>query len=447
MTKLRQKAGKRISNQQLIGDQGVAMARRRIGEMGFVFYESGQVEAGIDGLLELRDPDGTVRAQFLAAQIKAREKGAYTAETADGFEYLCRPDDFVYWSGANLPVIVVLARLEDDSVYWKAVERSIVDGTAADRRLIISKTEDRLDKEAVTAIAQLAVDRAAPGTFLPAPKVAERHDLNLLTVELPAAIHVAATELAGREKALDVLLDRTEAPPSAWVIRNGRIASFISLDAPPLAELVEPGTVETYAVEDFIEAGGSDAYGLVLELLYRTLEAQLGDYFIYESGASLFYFPPGDKIEYEIDYMSAIKRASCWAVRKYPGKDKCSGYVRHRAFEAKFVHLDGHWFLAVTPSWKFTRDGTRDDPVAAARISWLRRHENNQSVRGQFLMWQSCLTEDAAKYMDVTAPEHLRFGKLAPLSSERAVPDQFWIRRDETPPPTGGLEADEDGNE
>ena len=134
------------------------MARRRIVKMGFVFYETGQVEAGIDGLLELRDPDGTVRAQFLAAQIKARKKGAYTAETAEGFEYLCLPDDFLYWSGPNLPVIVVLARLEDNSVYWKAVECGIVDGTASDRRLLISKAEDRFDKRAAMAIALLAVD-------------------------------------------------------------------------------------------------------------------------------------------------------------------------------------------------------------------------------------------------------------------------------------------------
>ncbi len=67
MSKAKPKTGKTITTQQLIGDQGVAMARKLIGEMGYVFYETGQVEAGIDGLLELRDPDGTVRAQFLAA--------------------------------------------------------------------------------------------------------------------------------------------------------------------------------------------------------------------------------------------------------------------------------------------------------------------------------------------------------------------------------------------
>src|SRR5581483_4957859 len=165
MSKAKPKTGKTITTQQLIGDQGVAMARKLIGEMGYVFYETGQVEAGIDGLLELRDPDGTVRAQFLAAQIKARDKGNYTAEDDAGFEYLCKPEDFEYWSGSNLPVIVILARLSDNTVYWKCVERGIVDGSASNRRLTVSKADDRLRREAAPVIAQLAVDRAAPGTF------------------------------------------------------------------------------------------------------------------------------------------------------------------------------------------------------------------------------------------------------------------------------------------
>jgi Domain of unknown function (DUF4365) len=446
MTKYRGK--KRITNQQLIGDQGVAMARKLIGEMGFVFYETGQVEAGIDGLLELRDADGTVRGQFLAAQIKAREKGAYTAETDEGFEYLCRPEDFEYWSGSNLPVIVILARLQDSSVYWKQVERGIVEGSAANRRLILSKANDRLGPAASSAIAQLAIDRAAPGTFLPAPKVAERQDLNLLGVELPPAIYVTPTELVNRDKALDVLFDRTEAVPSAWAIREGRIASFLDLGVPPLSDIVDGGAVERYPIDDFVTDFESEEYPLLMELLYRALEDQLGDYFVYDSRDTIYYFPPrGKKIEYQVEYASAIKRARRWAVRKYAGKEKHAGYVRHRAFQPKFVYIAAKWFLAVMPTWKFTRDGTRDDPLASGRISWLRRQENNQSVRGQFFLWQSCLTDQADSYIDTKAPGALRFTKLEPLSSDRAVPDQFWIRRDETPPPTGEADADEDVDE
>jgi len=202
--------------------------------------------------------------------------------------------------------------------------------------------------------------------------------------------------------------------------------------------------VESCPTDEFVNHVDSEEYPLLLELLYRVLEEQLGDYFVYESREGAYYFPPGEKIEHQVEYASAVKRARCWAVRKYAGKEKHSGYVRHRAFQPKFVYIGGKWFLAVTPTWKFTRDGTRDDPLASGRISWLRRQENNQSVRGQFFLWQSCLTDQAESYMDVSAPGALRFSKLEPLSSERAVPDQFWIRRDETPPPSGELDADED---
>lgn len=448
MSNAKPKIGKTITTQQLIGDQGVAMARKLIGEMGYVFYETGQVEAGIDGLLELRDSDGTVRAQFLAAQIKARDKGSYVAENDAGFEYLCKPEDFEYWRGSNLPVILILARLSDNTVYWKSVERGIVDGSASNRRLTISKTDDRFVREAAPAIAQLAVDRAAPGTFLPAPKVAERHDLNLLAVTLPTTLYVADTDLASREKALDVLLDRTEAAPTAWAIRDGRIASFHDLGVPPLSAIVDEGTHETHAVEDFVDSADSDNHGLLLDLLYRMLESQLGDYFVYEPTTNTYFFPPkGRAVEYRVEYQSAINRTKCWVVKQYPGKEKVAGYVRHRAFEGRFLFIGGRWFLAVTPAWKFTKDGQRDDPFAAARISWLRSKENNQSVRGQFFLWQSCLTDQADTFMGEPTPESLRFSKLAALSSERAVPDQFWINRDETPPPTGEVDGDEDGNE
>jgi hypothetical protein len=53
-------------------------------------------------------------------------------------------------------------------------------------------------------------------------------------------------------------------------------------------------------------------------------------------------------------------------------------------------------------------------------------------------------TDQADTYMGPPAPESLRFSKLVPHSSERAVPDQFWLKRDETPPPSGGVDGDED---
>ena len=47
---------KTITRQQIAGSQGEAFVRERAHDMGFLFNPYGQPEAGIDGLLELRDP-------------------------------------------------------------------------------------------------------------------------------------------------------------------------------------------------------------------------------------------------------------------------------------------------------------------------------------------------------------------------------------------------------
>jgi hypothetical protein len=46
---------KRISAQQIIGEQGAALVKERAHAMGFLYTPYGPVEAGIDGLIELRD--------------------------------------------------------------------------------------------------------------------------------------------------------------------------------------------------------------------------------------------------------------------------------------------------------------------------------------------------------------------------------------------------------
>ncbi len=181
--------------------------------------------------------------------------------------------------------------------------------------------------------------------------------------------------------------------------------------------------------------------------MYRTFETQISDYFVYDRTEGIFYFPPGETIEYQVEYASARKRAKCWAVRKYEGKEKQGGYVRHRGFRPKFFLAGGRWFLAIMPAWKFTKDGARDDPFASSRIAWLKRQENNQSVRGQFFLWQYCLTDEAERYIGPIREEHLRFEKLEPFESERSVPDKFWLSRDETPPPAGTADSDEDADD
>src|SRR6266699_4461903 len=114
---------KTITRQQLAGSQGEAFVKERANAIGFLFSPYGQPEAGINGLLELRDPvSGEMTGQLVAVQVKTTDSGAYTAETDGGFEYLMDVKDVEYWRGSNLPVIVVLVRLDSREAYWKSVE-------------------------------------------------------------------------------------------------------------------------------------------------------------------------------------------------------------------------------------------------------------------------------------------------------------------------------------
>lgn len=78
---------KRIGRSDIIGEQGIAHIKRTVFDMGYVFYETGGVEAGIDGYIELRDQvTGEVGNLILQVQGKATERERLPGETSDSFE-------------------------------------------------------------------------------------------------------------------------------------------------------------------------------------------------------------------------------------------------------------------------------------------------------------------------------------------------------------------------
>ena len=110
-----------ITNPQIIGQQGEAFVSTRANAMGLMFSRYGPLEAGMDGLLEIRDAvTGAASGRLVAVRVKTRNTGSYTGETESAFEYLMDGTDVAYWTGCNLPVIVVLVHLEREQAYWKS---------------------------------------------------------------------------------------------------------------------------------------------------------------------------------------------------------------------------------------------------------------------------------------------------------------------------------------
>ena len=124
---------KKLSQNQIIGQRGEFLVGDRTLAMGFSFDARNRLETGIDGFLELRNPQtGQTLALWIGAQVKTTEDGAYVREDDAGFEYIVKPDDLAYWRGSNIPVIIVFVRLSDGSMYWKPVDAGLA---AEPRRL------------------------------------------------------------------------------------------------------------------------------------------------------------------------------------------------------------------------------------------------------------------------------------------------------------------------
>jgi hypothetical protein len=242
--------GKTIHPNQITGEYGAALVKARAHAMGFLYTPYGPVEAGIDGIIELRDSvTGQVGGRLVAVQIKTTSQSLYTAETEESFEYLCEPNDIAYWERANVPLIIVLVRLSDDSAYWKLIKTP---GTPIpDRRLRVNKFTDKFDSTAADSIAAVAVDQAEPGVWLPPSSKADDLLFNAVSVRLPLVIQVAATPHRAGRDVLRALLEINDHPPAAWVARGGRLVTFLDIETTILRDVVDAGTIEAIEIEEF----------------------------------------------------------------------------------------------------------------------------------------------------------------------------------------------------
>jgi hypothetical protein len=67
-------AHKRITTAQLTGQKGINLIEKRVLDMGFLWHPTGNIEAGIDGAIEIRDDaTGDVLNNIVQVQSKATE--------------------------------------------------------------------------------------------------------------------------------------------------------------------------------------------------------------------------------------------------------------------------------------------------------------------------------------------------------------------------------------
>jgi hypothetical protein len=419
---------KKITESQMIGDQGVALIRTRVLAMGLLWYESGGTEAGIDGTIEMRDGrTGEATNQIVQVQSRATA-GEFTAETDTSFEYLCDERDLAYWMGGNAPVILVRSRPSSDEVYWVSIKDYFRDSSRiAKRKIVFDKERDRFDIRARANLVRLAVPRDS-GIYIAPPPRSERIVSNLLeVVSYPKWFYVAETEFR-RGKALSAALKLDDPyPPREWMLRGGQLYSIHDLRERPWSEVCEFGTVERFDAAEWAASDDRDRLNEFTQLLYACLSQRVSRDLFFDTREKLFIAKSTRDLTPRRLRAAGRRRSGRIIFRSYESKKTAGdiGFCKHWAFRARFRRHDGTCYLEITPTYHYTFDGYRESKFSADYLAYQKRLDNNDAVRGQVQMWAAYLRGGDDLFAEQY--EHLEFGELLTFELPAGVDDKKWL--------------------
>ena len=426
---------KKLTANQLTGQRGEFLVAERAMAMGFAFDVRSRLETGIDGMLELRDPKtGRMLAQWIGAQVKTTGSGSFSREDERGFDYSLNSEDLEYWRGANIPVILVLVRLDRNEMYWKVVDPA----RAEPRRIHFEKLNDRFEAGAADRIAALCISRDKLGTYVPPMLEGENVHINMVRILLPEKMYAAASLFgSGREAARELAKFDGHASYD-WVIRDRRFISFRNPERGPLMDVLDEGSLEPIDTSSIGLSDDIDDENAFIELLGRTLRAQLDDELSFDRESRALYFrAKGLNRGRKYRYRSLVNETAADVVSVWRrSKDNEIGSIRHHAFVPRFHRIGDEWLLTVSPTFVFTKDGYRPHHHASALLAGKKKKEKNGAIRGQFLMWRHLLITSGEPKQDLLSQSRsalspvLRFEALEPIVMPLAVPEEAWKQED-----------------
>jgi hypothetical protein len=426
-------SAKKIHRSSVIGQQGVNLIENVVLGMGYLWYPTGGTEAGIDGSIEIRDPEtGEVTNSIVQVQSKATTN-PFQAETESGFDYVCSEKDLEYWMRGNAPVILIVSRPHSGEAYWVSIKDYFTDPKSrAARKVHFDKARDRFDEGCAAALSELAVLRDAGLYFAPSPAKEILYSNLLRVSHFPGRLYVGHTDYRDGKEVRAKLREHGAGEDNEWFPKRGSIYSFNDLTEEPWDEICDQGTVEEFDSEEWAYSDDRDRQGEFVQLLNQCLRAKTRALGLrYSKDLDCYYFgATNDLSEFKLGYQSLVNETSRTVFRGYPkkGKPKEIAYYRHSAFWGSFRRFDDAWYLEITPTYYFTWDGRRPDKFYEDKLKKIKEQEKNPAVRGQIVMWAEYLSRDG----NLFEPQYpmLGFEELMRFEVEVGLDDAVWLERD-----------------
>ena len=137
MNRLSGSKPKTLSKQALSGQRGVNTLESVVLSFGSIWNPTSTLDVGIDGAVELCDPE-TGEALGLLVRVQSKAvTGPFLAETASSFEFVCDERDIDYWFKGNVPVILVVSRPASGEAYWISVRDYFADAAIRSTRRVV----------------------------------------------------------------------------------------------------------------------------------------------------------------------------------------------------------------------------------------------------------------------------------------------------------------------
>lgn len=431
---------KKLGNQTVIERRGVNLISRIVTDMGLVWRETPCADAGIDGEIEIRNPETEEMTNcIIKVQSKASER-PFQSENDASFSYSCRESDLEYWLSGNVPVILVVSRPSDDVAYWVSIKDYFSSNPSCGKTVRFTKHDTALQ---ATDACRDRLARLAMGTdrglYFRPPPVTEQLLSNLLPVRsYGQTLFIASTSYRKPGDVYEWARSSGVRLPCDWFLSDRLMYSFNNLRAHPWTEICDRGSCEAFESDEWAQADDVQKVNEFSRLLRLALKQRLWPKVrVHEyRGRQTFYVnAPRSLQTVTWHYRSRKKRTKRDVFQGYKGKRSGSGisYYRHSAFEGQFHRFGDKWHLEVMPTYRFTTDGRSGHGRSSKLLKGIKERELNQAVCGQFLMWADRL-QDKDDLFNKTYP-FLSFGKPQLLDCPVSLPDRQWLGEDELADP------------
>jgi len=424
----RARGRKTLSQQGLLGQKGVNLVERIVLDMGSRWSPSGPNEVGIDGYIELFDASNAeALGRTLAVQSKAVSK--FSAETSDHFDFWCNQRDIDYWLYGNMPVVLVVSRPDSGEAFWIPVKEYFSNPERlATTKVRFSKRDDRFTPHSLSQLAALARPTTQGLYLSPLPRK-ERLFSNLLKLErFPQSIWIGCTECRRAGEVWAALRHKGADVAGSWILREKNLVSFHDLSAPAWTTVCDPGTVDSFGVDEWAASDDPDRCRQFVELLNQSLRSQVAPHVRYWPAEDCYAFSgriqDGTK---KRAYGSLKRRSSISVVSKFQSKSadgRLFEWLRHLAFRGQFRRFGGDWYLEITPTYRFTSDGLALERFHEDRLKGIKRLEGNRAVLSAVMFWADLLRPKKDLFDSGNLP--LVFGRLETFETDVGLDDNAW---------------------